>query len=170
MDTAAIFYLIIISMILLLFVLIIAAGICFIIFRKRKEIYKDKIKEAETYVADVKKRTDMQYKKLIQLSPKDLDEYLGLIFSYYLELNSESRVSEKDPAVVTKLYATILNSMLEYLGDDVVEALDYYYGEEFVEKWCQLRYLILENRRTLSKVINKSYNFAAVQETNTPEG
>ena len=83
MDTAAIFYLIIISMILLLFVLIIAAGICFIIFRKRKEIYKDKIKEAEMYVADVKKRTDMQYKKLIQLSPKDLDEYLGLIFSYF---------------------------------------------------------------------------------------
>ena len=170
MSTAEIFYLIIISMISILFVLIGASIGFFIIAYKRKETYKNKIKEAEAYAVDIKKKTDMQYKKLIQLSPKELDDYLGMIFGYFLELNAESRVSERDHEVVTKLYASTLSSMLEYLGEDVIEAFDYYYGKEYIEKWCQLRYLLLENRRTLSKVINKTYDYNAVQQNNTPEG
>lgn len=169
MGTAGSFYLILICMISVLFILTVVNAVVLVIVFQRREIYKNKIKEAETYAANIKNQTDMKYKKLIQLTPKELDEYFGLIFGYFLELNSEARVSEKDPDATTKLYANTLSSMLEYIGEETISALDYYYGTGYVEKWCQLRYMLLENRRIMSKIINKTYDYAAVQ-NNITEG
>ena len=178
MSTADIFYLLIISMIAISFILILFGAALLIVAYMRKEkytikiaeadkYYEEKTKEANSYVAKIKQQTDMQYKKVIQFTPKELDEYLGLIFGYFLELNSEARVSEKDPDANVKLYAHTLSSMLEYLGDESVQALDYYYGSSYVEKWCQLRFMLLENRRIASKIINKEYDFTAVQNNTT---
>ena len=178
MSTAAIFYLIIIGMIAFSFVLILFGAAFMYVAYKRKErytikiaeadkYYEEKTKEANAYAAKIKQQTDMQYKKVIQFTPKELDEYLGLLFGYFLELNSEARVSEKDPDANMKLYANTLSSMLDYLGDESIEALDYYYGTSYIEKWCQLRYMLLENRRIVSKVINKEYDFTAVQNNTT---
>ena len=178
MGTAEIFYLIIIGMIAFSFILTLSS-IVFLhvaVTRKNKyevkmkeadDYYEKRVKEADTYAAKVKQQTDLQYKKLISLTPRELDEYLGLLFGYFLELNSEARVSEKDPDANVKLYANTLSSMLEYVGDETIQALDYYYGDSYVEKWCQLRFMLLENRRIASKIINKEYDFSAIQNNTT---
>lgn len=145
--------------ILVMLVTIIAGVVTTVLMIKKKRMYEEKMKEAEAYVLAKKQQNDMQYKKIISLTPKELDEYLGIVFGYFLEVNTVSRVSEKDPDASVKLYANTLSSMMSYIGEENIEALDYYYGSDYLSKWCELRYALLENRRILSPIINKTYSF-----------
>ena len=137
-----------------------------------KAEYENKLKEIDVYQNEMKKRTDMQYKKLISLTPSQLDEYLGMIFGYFLELESVTKISEQDPDGATKLYAGVLKRMFDYIGTDTVEALDYYYGTGFLERWCEVRYSLLENRRILSPILKQTYAFEnrVTQETKNKAG
>lgn len=119
--------------------------------------YKTKC-AAEDYAKKIKTRTDNKYNKYISLTPDELDQRLSLIFSQQLELVSLTKISEKDPDAPSVLYALALAEVLKYIGEESLRAIDYYYGDNYVVKFCETTYKLLENRSVISNVIAKSAN------------
>ena len=105
--------------------------IYFVTQRKSEEL--DTVKKALKASPEIYKHL-----KIITLSPKDLDDYMGTIFGYCLELSSVERVAEKDPDAPVRLYGNTLNSFMEYLGEENIKALDYHYGTGYIERWAQI--------------------------------
>lgn len=116
---------------------------------------KKKKKDADTYAANIKLRTDEKYNKYISLTPDELDKRLATIFSAMLELSSVIYVSEKDPSRAEILYTKATERLLIYLGNDTINAIEYYYGKGYVVRWCELQYQLLENHGELSKILEK---------------
>ena len=142
----------------LLFVLsLISAGLIIVL----SELYfatQRKAEELNDAKAALKASPDIyKHLKIVTLSPKELDDYMGTLFGYCLELSSVERVAEKDPDAPVRLYGNTLNSFMEYLGEENIRALDYHYGAGYIERWAQMRYRLLENRGQLSKIINKDF-------------
>lgn len=131
--------------------IIVLADLYFATQRKSEEL--DMAKKAIKLSPEIYKHL-----KLINLSPKELDDYMGTIFGYCLELSSIERVTEKDPDAPVRLYGNTLNSFMEYLGEENIKALDYHYGEGYLERWAQMRYRLLENRGQLNKIIHKQFD------------
>lgn len=126
-----------------------------------KKNYEAAIASLNVEKTKVSEENVVKNKKLITMSPKELDDYLGMTFGYFLELNAASYVSERDPDAAIKLYSKCLVDIFEYIGEDGVSALDTYYGQGYLEKWCHVRYSLLENRRVLSRIINRTYQYDA---------
>lgn len=112
-------------------------------------------KQAKQHLLDVKKRTEEKYNKYIALTPAEFDERLIKIFSTQLELCAVSDVSEKDPDATGVLYAHALEGVMRFIGTRSIDAIDYYYGTDYISRWCEVHYRILENRGILSKVITR---------------
>lgn len=111
--------------------------------------------DAKKYAEKMKARTDAKYNKYIALTPQELDERLGVLFAAQLELCSVSAVAETDPEAIGKLYALAVAGLLNYIGPESIAAIEYYYGSNYVVRWCELKYKLLENRGILSKIIDK---------------
>lgn len=134
--------------------LILGAGLIFIgllYWIKARRILEIAKKSAEL----VEKRTNMKFNRIATMTTHELDQYLADIYSMVLEINSVSNVSEKDPKCNQNLYAYSITSMYEYLGSDTIDAIEYYYGKNFITKWCEYRYRILENRGILVRILSR---------------
>lgn len=116
--------------------------------------YKTKTK-AEDYAKKIKTRTDNKYNKYISLTPSELDARLSVIFSQQLELISLTKISEKDPDAAPLLYALAVERVIVYLGPETIEAINYYYGEGYVIRYCETMYKLLENRGIITNIIEK---------------
>lgn len=117
-------------------------------------------KLAQEHIKMVKKNTEMQYNKIAALSPSDLDAYLIKMFSMCIMISSDTDVSERDPEARDKLYAYTATRMLKYLGNDTVDAIEYYYGEGFIIRWCEMRYNYLHRNNKLGAIISSQNNNA----------
>ena len=124
---------------------------------QEREALLNHIEDKEEYLA-------MKNKKIISLTPDQLDNYLGMIFGNCLEIASATKVSERDPNATETLYTYALKDMMEYVGEEQLIALDYYYGEGFLEKWCQMRFNLLNLRGMLNPVIKKEFTYNTVNE------
>ena len=111
--------------------------------------------QAKQHMLDVKNRTEEKYNKYISLTPQELDDRLINIFALQLELSAVSDISEKDPDAPGLLYGHALEGMMRFIGNHSIDAIDYYYGEDYISKWCEMHYRILENRGVLSKIITR---------------
>ena len=111
---------------------------------------------ARARVKDIEKRTAEKYNKFVAMSQPELEEYLVKTYSVLLELTCMTMVSDKDPDVVGKLYGNSLIQMLDYLGNSTVKALDYYYGEGYIERWCEVRYKFLENTGVIHSILDRT--------------
>lgn len=112
-------------------------------------------KSINKYAELQKKRIDQSFNKFITLSPDELDKRLSTIFADQLELASATSVSEKDPNASVILYAKAFEGSIIFLGQKTIDAINYYYGDNYVIKWFETAYKILENRGLVSKIIQK---------------
>lgn len=117
---------------------------------------------AEELVKKVEIRTRKEYNKIACLSPKELSSFLTVVFSRRLILVSEQEISEKQMNAHEELYARALAGTLEYLGQETVDAIEYYYGTNYIERWCHEAYLALEHDSIASSIINKERSVESV--------
>lgn len=143
------------SILFCLIVLLCEVGLVYVTYRACKSAIAAK-KAAEAYAKKIKTQTDMQYNKYAGLSFSELEAVLQSIYSEQLSIVSAQLVSTNDPNARDVLYAKSLEAMLAYLGPETLDALDYYYGKNFITRWCETKYFLLENDAVISSVIDKS--------------
>lgn len=138
----------------LMFVGILAAiaGVKFMFISRR---LKDK---AELVVKSVENRTKMQYNRIATMSPSELHSYLTVIYSRCLILAADVNVSERDPDGVPLLYTAAVSALLEYLGNDTVAAINYYYGDGYVIRWAKEAYRTVEYEGLVADIIARKNN------------
>ena len=127
--------------------------VCGFIFMSHARKYK---KMQEELVKKIEIRTKKEYNKIALMSPKDLNTYLTQTFAKMLEVESQARVSEKDFEATTKLFAYSLVALMDFLGPETIDAIDYYYGKDYVQRWAQYSYRLIEARRLTDSVVNKT--------------
>lgn len=125
------------------------------LYRKKGKEYHDMQK---LLLQESELRVKYQYNKIACLSPKELTDYIGNIFSRYLELVGEQE-TKNDPEVIQRMYANALARTLEHIGDETVLAIEYYYGSQFIEKWSELAMLLLEKRRKLGQIMDDEIQY-----------
>ena len=130
-----------------------------ILYMRRGKTYHDTKK---ALLIEAEKRVKLQYNKIATLPAKDFMAYLAGIFSRYLELDGELGTN-LDNMVQERLFANAQADVLHFLGEDTLEAIEYYYGHRFVEKWSNLAYLILEKRRKLGGVVNGETRYEEIE-------
>lgn len=112
-------------------------------------------RNAKKKIELIEKRTAEKYNKLAAMSQPELDSYLTKTYSVVLEITCATLISGNDPDAMDKLYGNSLIRMLEYIGQESIDALDYYYGKGYVDKWCELRYAFLENSGVIHTLIDR---------------
>lgn len=119
--------------------------------------------EAEEMVKVVEVRLKRQHNRIATMAPRDLEDYLIGIFAQSLELASYQTVSKVDPDGEITLYATAMPIMIKKLGSETIEALDYYYGANYISRWSLMAYEMLEKRGVINTVIHAKSEKTAVQ-------
>lgn len=134
--------------------LIISIGLAYIMTKllyKSVSIKKRAIKHAKL----IDEYTRNKVNRIVTLPVKEFEEYLTKIYTQVLELSAAKDVSDKDPNASTILYARSIEKIMLYLGNETLEAIEYYYGKDFIIRWCEMRFKILENNGKLSGIISK---------------
>ena len=120
-------------------------------------------KKSKKFAKMVVERTKNKVSKIGSLSPTELDEYLSKLYSGFLITSTDISISEKDPYADGKLYAISVQAMLDFLGPETLNAIDYYYGKGYVIRWCEFRYKWLDNQGLLTQIINKTAKVESVE-------
>ena len=163
-------YVRIISVVLSLCILAASMFISWILINKSRR-YKALQK---ALLQEVERRTRCEYNKIGTLNPPELMKYLSQIFSRCIELEASSRVSERDPIGSERLYALAVSRLIDYLGPETMDAIDYYYGggytadgseeepRSYVERWASLMYPLLMSRGIIKGVVNSEIRYEQV--------
>lgn len=114
-----------------------------------------KVEDAKKEADSIKKRTEEKYNKYAAMSVEELDNVLMLLFASHLETASLTDVAENDPNAAIKLYEKAVEQLTIYLSEDTISAIDYYYGKNYISKWCKLHFQLLENHGVISRIISK---------------
>jgi len=122
-------------------------------------------KRAEKYAETIKLRTDRQYNKYASLTIMELEPILRAAYSQQLALASALAVTIKDPNAVDLLYTKSVDGLLVYLGQETIDALNYYYGDGFILRWCETQFKLLENEGIISEIIAKTIKSAQIERT-----
>ena len=113
----------------------------------------------------LKKQRKIEANKIATMDSEFFFNYIATMFSNVLLLESDTRVSENEPNVLSVLSEFTMEKMFEYIGDDAIDAIDYYYGSDFLDGWIQLSLRILEEEGILFNVIRKTAKFNDVYKT-----
>lgn len=138
-----------------------AVGLCVClawVLIKSGKLFKlalDKVKAAKEEAEAIRIRTEEKYNKYASMPIEELDGVLMTLFACHLETASLTDVSENDPGAALSLYSVASENLLEYLGQETVDAIDYYYGKNYIVRWCELRYQLLENHGIVSRAVRK---------------
>lgn len=119
-------------------------------FLAAKQYKEDMEKSAE--IAD--KRLRKGYNRIATMEVEKLHSYLSTIFTRCLEITIDKDISKKDPDAVVALMPLAEEQMMLYLGDETIEAIEYYYGLNYIHRWVELSYRILEKRGIISSWIS----------------
>lgn len=137
----------------ILFIVLVGLNYCSVKFLlQTKKMKADAIKALQRN----EKKLQDKYNQIASLPPVELDRYLSNMFAKCLELNSAAYVSDNDHEAREKLYARATADMLAYLGTETIDAINYRYGTDYIYRWCEINYKLLENRGTLVSIINKT--------------
>ena len=130
-----------------------------------EQMQKDLAKKAEDHVKQVELETKMQHNKIATSTVDQFFQYLSDQFAKILEIEARKYISNKDYGGAEKLYAHALTSFVAYLGADTVKAIDYYYGEGFLENWASYSYQLMESRGYISRIINDSVGYETYEKS-----
>ena len=130
-----------------------------------EQMQKDLVKKAKDHVEKVERETKMQHNKIATSTVDQFFQYLSDQFAKILEIEAKKYISNKDYGGAEKLYAHALSSFVSYLGADTVKAIDYYYGEGFLESWASYSYQLMESRGYISRIINDSVGYETYEKS-----
>lgn len=130
-----------------------------------EQMQKDLAKKASDHVKQVENETKMQHNKIATCTVDQFFQYLSDQFAKILEIEAKKYISNKDYGGAEKLYAHALSSFVAYLGNDTVTAIDYYYGEGFLENWASYSYQLMESRGYISRIINDSVGYETYEKS-----
>lgn len=130
-----------------------------------EQMQKDLVKKAKDHVEKVERETKMQHNKIAASTVDQFFQYLSDQFAKILEIEAKKYISNKDYGGAEKLYAHALSSFVSYLGADTVKAIDYYYGEGFLENWASYSYQLMESRGYISRIINDSVGYETYEKS-----
>ncbi|MCM1294995.1 MAG: hypothetical protein NC311_05590 [Muribaculaceae bacterium] len=141
--------------------IVVGGGFAYLAYRYYKKARKY-CKMQEDIVKKVELRTKKEYNKIATLPPPELSSYLTVVFSRELIFASDQEISEKQKNAHETLYATALSGVHAFLGEETVAAIEYYYGKEYVDRWCRKAYLALEHDNVASSIIQKERDITSV--------
>lgn len=110
-------------------------------------------KLAKAHILMVKTETERKYNKIATMPPNDLEAYLSKIFAISVARASDTDVSDNDPDAASKLFFKTSERLINYLGPETVEAIEYYYGKDYIIRWCEMNYMNLTRNGVLAKII-----------------
>lgn len=123
---------------------------------------RDAKKKAEDVVRTVEIRVKKEHNKFATLSQDELNSVLMVLFARKLVLSSDQEISEKETDAHEKLLAHAQSAVIEFLGEETVSAIEYYYGKNYIHRWCHEAYLVLEHDRIASSIIKKERDVKSV--------
>jgi len=124
-------------------------------------------KKLKNQAAVTKKKIEMEYNKIATMSPKDLDEYLTRIMSMIIQITITTDIAENDPDAAAILYGNLAIGIEKHLGPETVEAIEYFYGKDYITRWCELTYNFLDSGGELATMVRRAKN--AVMQSNETE-
>lgn len=136
----------------ILFAVLVAMVALSIGFYRRAKRYA---KLQEMLTKRLEKRLQNKYNRIATLEPKDLGAFLTKAYAQSLELAAIANTSENDPDAQEVLSVAALATLRKYLGEDTVEAIDYYYGSDYLGRWTMQVFRLLENRGVLPTIIKQ---------------
>lgn len=155
----------IVTMVYVLAILLLAVGaVCFFFGVRFLQSSKKIKKKTMLQMKKLDKDVQNKYNRIALLSIGEFDNYMTKVFSMCMELASAESISDKDPDAAVKLYARTLERVITYLGPETIRALDYFYGKDYLVRWCELRYNMLNSRRYLPKIISKTLYAEGIEE------
>lgn len=120
---------------------------------------RDYAKTQEKLTKLVEKRVRDKHNAIATLPPKELGDFLANLFGKMLELKSASQVSELDPVAEERLYAEATAALMKYLGPETIDAIDYYYGDNYINRWAESSYMLLIKRGIAKNIIQKETQY-----------
>lgn len=116
--------------------------------KKNKAMIDEMVKTAEI-------RLQRQYNRIATMPTSEFHEFLATAFSKAIEVVSYRDISKNDPDGSVSLYTLAVEEMLKYIGQETIEAVDYYYGKNYIPRWCFISYKLLEKRGVVTSVIDQ---------------
>ena len=52
------------------------------------------------------------------------------------------------------VYAYAIKSLITYIGKTTEESINFFYGKDYIYRWCELRYNLMSQTGALSKLID----------------
>lgn len=115
---------------------------------------KRRYKEIDNYRKSVMSSVQMEYNKIATLKPSELDTWMDEIFTSCLKLSIAAHYTPKDPVNGETVYAYAMHSMITYIGPTTEEAINFFYGKDYIYRWCELRYNLMMQTGALGKLID----------------
>ena len=112
-------------------------------------------KLAKDHIKMVKRSTEVKYNKFAMMAPSELDQYLLKLFSMYIQISADNDVSDRDHNATEKLYFNVATRIITYLGPDTVSAIEYFYGDNYIMRWCELQFIYLNRNNKLITMIEQ---------------
>lgn len=117
-------------------------------------VNKKKYKEIDSYRKSVMSSVQIEYNKIATLKPSELDTWMDEIFTSCLKLSIAAHYTPKDPVNGETVYAYAMHSMITYIGLTTEEAINFFYGKDYIYRWCELRYNLMMQTGALGKLID----------------
>ncbi len=111
--------------------------------------------DEETDDEEVIKKLRNNNNAIAALNPTELEMFLAKEYAKQLELVLVSDMSINDPDSMSKCYLNSSAELIKFLGEDTVDAISDRYGKDFVIKWCEVQFRLLENSGDLAKIYNR---------------
>ena len=126
--------------------------------------YSRKVKtDAETAAAIITARAKHEHSKIAEMSITDINKWLNDMYAEALFLAVHAHISDKDPGANEKLLANSVQILLGYISDELISAINFYCGEDYIVTWCSYRYDTLVMAGVIPLIINKSITIDAIR-------
>lgn len=127
-------------------------------------------KKLKKQASITKKEIERDYNKIATMSPEDLDNYLTRIMSMIIQITITTDIADNDPDAAAILYGHLALNIENYLGPETVEAIEYFYGKDYITRWCELTYNYLDSKGDLASIVKKAQSAMLQAETKDTPG
>ena len=124
--------------------------------------YKKRVKQQ---IKQLDKQVQNKYNKIISLSVTEFESYLTKVYAICMEQAAAEGSTDKDPNAAIKLHAKTLERVQVYLGDEICRAIDYFYGKDYLVRWCEMRFNFLNTRMQLPGIVSNRVRAEGIEST-----
>ena len=129
--------------------ILVVVGTLYVIAGRKYCLTQKKLLEVE------EKHLKDKLNRIVSMDPMDLQNYIKYQFHRALEVEANARISHNDKDRKERLYFYAMIRVYEHFGTDTVEAMNFYYGKEYLDRICLFHYRFLdETRGLIDKLIN----------------